>query len=634
MDFDLIKHHWGFKAAFLATALTSPICQANSVTKLRDDIHFRVYANGRFDYTQTVVTRIDDDEAAQNNRMVRIWFDPNREKVDVREACIKRQNGKRWCAVKSQMKLQPGTLKMLDAEFTNFRALGISFDQLASGDELVLVTHSRMVGKPPIANQFAAMTEPGLARSPATVSMSIDLPTSMPLRDLVQGFRATRTRLAHGRQFYRWVWDGKPDPRVETNGVDSGLRRAQVRVSTFADYASIARTFDSMFETQSMPDQELSQLVEHLIAGVSAPRDRALALYRWVQDNIRYRAVYGADGRIIPKHSAAAIYTARIGDCKDHVVLLNAMLKAAGIDSSPALIALGQEFFSVPDTPTPVFDHVITYIPSLDLYLDGTFKDAAGPYLPGRLYDKPVLLTRSGVLSRTPFNQAGRETRQTSFVLQSDGSARFDYKEQVEGLRGALLRRKHNGYAKLPSGDWAEPMLAGRAWDGGGMEEPSAPEGKHDAYAYRLHARIEHFLKPGQSAFELDSSLNSGIFDLAAELDREKVRSQPFLCDPADHEETVSYILPDGFEPASLPSDVAVQAGILRYSASYQHTGQNIMATRKLVLLKPGTRICTPADFERLQPALDAIRSDLLYKVSLQPVAEATNATVGASGGT
>ena len=83
----------------------------------------------------------------------------------------------------------------------------------------------------------------------------------------------------------------------------------------------------------------------------------------------------------------------RYGDCKDHAALLEALLAAAGIDSTGALIN-SDNAYRLPRVPTlGVFNHVITYVPSLDLYLDSTAESIAAGYLPSSDLGKPVLLT-------------------------------------------------------------------------------------------------------------------------------------------------------------------------------------------------------------------------------------------------
>ncbi len=63
----------------------------------------------------------------------------------------------------------------------------------------------------------------------------------------------------------------------------------------------------------------------------------------WVRKNIRYVAVYVGAGGVVP-HSAQAVLDNRYGDCKDHVALLEALLKAVAIESSPALINAGNAY--------------------------------------------------------------------------------------------------------------------------------------------------------------------------------------------------------------------------------------------------------------------------------------------------
>ena len=112
------------------------------------------------------------------------------------------------------------------------------------------------------------------------------------------------------------------------------------------------------------------------------------------------------------------------GDCKDHVVLLEALLAAAGIDSVPALINLGSSY-TLPKVGTFVsFNHVITYLPSLDLYVDSTAQFAPFGILPFEDTDKPVALTSLGRLGRTPRMRADLNVSRTkvSMVIHSDGT--------------------------------------------------------------------------------------------------------------------------------------------------------------------------------------------------------------------
>ena len=77
----------------------------------------------------------------------------------------------------------------------------------------------------------------------------------------------------------------------------------------------------------------ISALAKELTSGVTDDRAKVRKLYNWVSRNIRYVAVYVAEGGFVP-HSAQSILDNRYGDCKDHVTLLEALLAAVGIEST------------------------------------------------------------------------------------------------------------------------------------------------------------------------------------------------------------------------------------------------------------------------------------------------------------
>ena len=75
-------------------------------------------------------------------------------------------------------------------------------------------------------------------------------------------------------------------------------------------------------------------------------------------------------GGFVP-HPAEEVLANEYGDCNDLAILLEALLRAAGIESAPALINLGDSYtLSTIGVSSPL-NHVITYLPTLDLYATG-----------------------------------------------------------------------------------------------------------------------------------------------------------------------------------------------------------------------------------------------------------------------
>jgi hypothetical protein len=62
--------------------------------------------------------------------------------------------------------------------------------------------------------------------------------------------------------------------------------------------------------------------------------------------------------------------------------------------------------------------HVITFVPSLDLYLDSTARLAPFVALPAEVQDKPVLLTATGREARTPLSSPSADYTHTRIWMQ------------------------------------------------------------------------------------------------------------------------------------------------------------------------------------------------------------------------
>jgi len=95
---------------------------------------------------------------------------------------------------------------------------------------------------------------------------------------------------------------------------------------------------------------------------------------RFVQDEVRYFSVSLGESSHRPKPPERTL-SEMLGDCKDKVVLLNALLTELGFDVRPALVSVARNRGLVDYLPThDVFDHVVTRL-QLDgttYFLDGT----------------------------------------------------------------------------------------------------------------------------------------------------------------------------------------------------------------------------------------------------------------------
>ncbi len=128
---------------------------------------------------------------------------------------------------------------------------------------------------------------------------------------------------------------------------------------------------DQMDETDLSP---VYQIAENVTKGLTNPRDKAEAIFSWVQNNINYVAFEDGLGGFIPR-TASSVCEKRYGDCKDMANLLFEMLNHVGIEAYRTWIGTRNRPYSYLEVPTPMVDnHMITtvMIDGDTIFLDAT----------------------------------------------------------------------------------------------------------------------------------------------------------------------------------------------------------------------------------------------------------------------
>ncbi|WP_340063036.1 DUF3857 domain-containing protein [Ascidiimonas aurantiaca] len=120
-------------------------------------------------------------------------------------------------------------------------------------------------------------------------------------------------------------------------------------------------------------------LAESITEGIADPRNKARAIFNWVQENITYIAFEDGLGGFIPRN-AETVCTKRYGDCKDMANLLYEMLNHVGIEAYHAWIGTRDRPYSYFEVPTPIVDnHMIT---AAVFEKDTIYLDATDSYVP------------------------------------------------------------------------------------------------------------------------------------------------------------------------------------------------------------------------------------------------------------
>jgi hypothetical protein len=389
-----------------------------------------------------------------------------------------------------------------------------------------------------------------------------------------------------------------------------------VHVTTFADRAALATAYQAGARPKTEPTPAIRALAQELTAGATTERDKVRRLYNWVSRQIRYVSLEIGAGGYIP-HTAQSILEHRYGDCKDHVVLLEALLRAVDIESSPALVNLGRAMRLPELTLLTPFNHVITYVPSLGLYLDSTARFAPLGTLPEEVMDKPVLLTATGQVARTPKSSPATDFTHTRTWMQVVdtgevwGSALAVYggSEEVDS-RSAQF----DNLGKQAE-DLARRYLSRFGETGTGDIEVDDPLDLDKPWKVESTFELDPVVNiPGPSAMAIPVGLAPGRLRSLVTTKPLSDRRFESVCGSSRHREETEIRLSPKVRIERIPANVSFSKGPLRYSATYRRTGNVVQITREMVADR-ASHICTARDDEDWAALLRVLQRDLRGQV-------------------
>ncbi|OLS59946.1 DUF3857 domain-containing transglutaminase family protein [Pseudomonas putida] len=584
-----------------------------SVTVEQDARQYRVEADGSYDLRHELVFRIEEERAIKTTAQQSLPYNRTLETLEVVEAYTEKPDGRKVQVSAEQIKEQQQQASADAPMFLDSLVKVVIFPEVAVGDRLVL-SYKRHRNTALFPGQFEDTVFPYIYPV-KQMSVVYDLPAALALHADAHDFKASSPQAGTGRKVWRWDYQHDAQPRMELGSVSYSDYGQYLAVSTFASYESFAKAYAERSQFEVTP--AIAELAKSLTAKVSDPRAKALVLSDWVRKNVRFVAVYIGAGGVVP-HAAETVLNNRYGDCKDHVALLGALLAAVDIHSTPALINLGNAY-QLPKVPTlGVINHAITYIPTLDLYLDPTMKGIAAGFLPLPDMDKPVVLIDSGTLARTPKTQPSSVKSRTTFSIAENGEADFSSDSVIEGW-GAELNRY--GLRNMAPGE--RDMLVQRILSSYGHSGIGRVEGKKlDKQGHGFQMQISGHLRnlvnlPGPIGVPTLSSFAGGIAQNAQGFISEKVRKQPFLCISSVSEEQARFDFPADVQIIATPKPVSLKTASLDYSAAYRREGNSVVVTRRMDFRNDGST-CTPEQLRDLMPTVEVLIKDLNSQVIVQ----------------
>jgi transglutaminase-like putative cysteine protease len=390
--------------------------------------------------------------------------------------------------------------------------------------------------------------------------------------------------------------------------------------STFRTYAEIASAYGARALSKVDKSERIQKLAAEIVGDKKAQGDQARALYEWVSTNITYAGNCIGIGAVVPR-DVSFVLDNRMGDCKDHATLLQALLSVRGIQSTQALIN-ASNIHRLPRIPTvSAVNHVINYIPSLNLYIDSTADWVPFGMLPFQDQGKPVLLVegfKEGLKTPVPAFGDNQQTTRSVLKVADDGSVTGTIEVLQKGQGAAQTRAWARKLTKDRESDLIRDMFRGQGMIGSGKLEKDDPSALIDRYRYKTSITLEKFIKvPGAGAFHIYPLTNSYSILNAVQPAMQMEEESEAACWSNMLTEEYTIEMPKKIRILSVPDDVKIANSFLSYDASYKLKG-NVLTAKRTFKDQVKGNVCSPemlGEYRKFaEKVVDNLKTQVLYK--------------------
>ncbi len=349
-------------------ASADPFADEPAVIEHYDTV-IRMKADGTGETVRHLVVRVHSEGAAQQSSVLALFFDAANSEGTIEQVSVRKPDGTLILTPTADSVELPAPVTREAPVYSDLKQKQLPVRSLAAGDVLTydLKTVFRV---PEVPGQFWGAEHFVTAGVVLSETLKLEIPAAKYVQ--VWSPRHTADVTNEGtNKVYRWhseqrkltsakLPNGKPDPVKDKDTDDEGRILPSVAWTTFHNWAEVGDWYRALADSRAQPTDALRARADELTRGITTPEQQARALYTFVSEHTRYVGIDLGVGRYQP-HPAAETLGTGYGDCKDKDTLLEALLRAKGFATAPALVGVG--ITTVPDLPSPaLFNHVITTV--------------------------------------------------------------------------------------------------------------------------------------------------------------------------------------------------------------------------------------------------------------------------------
>lgn len=533
-----------------------------------------------------VRSQVGDASTVAQLSQVQILFNPAYQSVELHELSVIREGRRTSRLRESRIELLRREQQLEQLTIQGIQTLLVVPPDIRAGDAIE-VAYS-VIGQNPIFEGRILVDAPLASAVPLdrlSIRLLVRSGATVQTRVLGADVAVRREPRAEGDEI--WVERSAVDAQAPEQGVPPWARWfPSFHASGFADWAEVDAWAQRLFLSEPAVDPAFArQLAVFRSSGLTGEALAAEVL-RFVQDEIRYFSVSLALSSHRPKPPARTLAD-RFGDCKDKVVLLNALLGELGFDVRPALVSTLHQR-GVADFPASgaLFDHVVSRLQlgGQTYYLDATL---AGQGLAlasrGQLPYGTALVVGEGQLQAVPVPPAAidRLAFTQHWDLSRPGApAEMEATFRAYGIQAERWRELRGAEGEDRIGDRFAAQYAS-LWPALEAAGPAAISDDRAGNVFEVRRRFRLAdVGPYERGIVELTLASAELLDLLVG-PPEAARRLPYLYyPPARVESRVTLVAPAAFPPAA-QAPIEVGDRHLRYTARVEVQGNRVELHRQ-----------------------------------------------------
>jgi transglutaminase-like putative cysteine protease len=523
-----------------------------------------VFENGLSGTFHQVAVQVHNQEGVEQWRGFSFGFDPTSEQPSVRLARVVHADGSVSSAFEiDEQSLAESWYKM----YFDHRSFIVTFPELRPGDVIEIQFRVDDVAQQNLfSNYYGSLQLLQSAVPSAEIRYLWLTPKSRKLHVDVPSHGVTpKVYETKQQRIYDYTVRNAAAMPDEQRMPGSTEIAPYAHVSTYESWEQMGRWYWGLIRDQLVANAAIRATTAKLVEGLTdSPEDRKAKvdrIYRWVVNHTRYVGLEFGIHSHKPYH-VAEVFRRGFGDCKDKASLMWTMLREAGVPAAMALVRTRDDGM-VRNHPASlaVFNHVITYVPEFDWFLDATAEHTDSRELPDQDQGVITLIVQPDAVKRTttPVTLArdNVRSRHLRIALDERGHATLQGDERISGTAASAFRQHYEAPATRLQRvqHQMEALVRGAQITDVQVDaasESSSTSARLQPFHIRYRGFVRDFAQADQAARKLPLALDTKLF---RSLVRAPTRTTPMEIGYAQtYRETIEYTLPQGMRVLSLPA--------------------------------------------------------------------------------